>query len=263
MPQTVESAPLSGGILAMGAEQSPQPRALRLVLDEQALGRGILVAFTDRDGGVSQGPFASLNLSGSVGDRPEDVVENRLMVAAAAGVDAAGLRFCRQVHGTAIRRVDRFDAGSSEPADGMVTSSSGVVLSLLTADCAPIVLVGERCVGVVHAGWRGLAQGIVEEGIAAVGPVWRAWVGPAIGACCYEVGQDLVDAFRARGLPVGRGRADIREAARAALLRAGVRRVQVMHTCTSCDRRYFSYRRDGVTGRQGTFVSILPRRPRS
>ena len=262
MPQTVESAPLSGGIVAVGAEESPQPGALRLVLDEEALGRGILVAFTDRDGGVSKAPFASLNLSGSVGDRPEDVVENRFRVSAAAGVDAARVRFCRQVHGTAIRWVDRFDTASNEPADGMVTSSSGVVLGLLTADCAPIVLVGERRVAVVHAGWRGLAQGIVDQGVAAVGPVWRAWVGPAIGACCYEVGQDLINAFRARGLPVGRGCADIREAARAALLRAGVRRVQVAHTCTSCDRRYFSYRRDGVTGRQGTFVSILGR-PRS
>src|SRR5438445_8244233 len=112
MPQTVESAPLSGGIVAVGAEESPQPGALRLVLDEEALGRGILVAFTDRDGGVSKAPFASLNLSGSVGDRPEDVVENRFRVSAAAAVDAARLRFCRQVHGTAIRWVDRFDTAS-------------------------------------------------------------------------------------------------------------------------------------------------------
>jgi YfiH family protein len=259
MPQTVESTPPFGGILAVGAEELPRARALRLVVDEEALGRGILVGFTDRDGGVSTGRFASLNLSGSVGDRLEDVIENRLRVAAAAGVDPASLRFCRQVHGTVIRPVDRFDHAGSDTADGMVTSSTGLVLGLLTADCAPIVLVGDRRVGVVHAGWRGLAQGIVEEGVAAVGPVWRAWVGPAIGACCYQVGQDLIDAFRARGLPVGRGRADIREAARAALLRAGVRRVQVMHTCTSCDRQYFSYRRDGLTGRQGTFVSILGR----
>src|SRR5712691_1157349 len=128
---------------------------VRLVVDEQALSRGLLVAFTDRAGGVSEESFSSLNLSINVGDRPENVAENRRRVAAAAGFDPGHLRLCRQVHGTKILRIERQGQAQGGEADGMVTSAAGLVLGVLTADCAAIVLAGERRVGVVHAGWRG------------------------------------------------------------------------------------------------------------
>ncbi|MGH2706570.1 MAG: polyphenol oxidase family protein [Actinomycetota bacterium] len=225
-----------------------------VLVDKEAQNRGVMVAFSNRIGGVSAPPFESLNLATSVGDRLEDVTENRCRVAAAAGFEVGALRLSKQVHGRHIRRIERGQGNTGEEADGMITSAPDVVLGLLTADCAAIVLAGEDQIAVLHAGWRGLALGIVDKGISAVGQVWGAWIGPAIGSCCYEVGDDVLDAFRVRGLPVDRRRVDMAEAARAALHQAGVRRVAAMNGCTACDRRYFSHRRDGVTGRQGVFV---------
>ena len=110
----------------------------------------------------------------------------------------------------------------------------------------------------VHAGWRGLVAGAIEAGIDAVGPVAGAWVGPAIHSCCYEVSDDVLEAFRARGLPTaGEDRVDPGRAADFALRRAGVEEVVATDECTSCDRRYFSYRRDGLTGRQGSFITLI------
>jgi purine-nucleoside/S-methyl-5'-thioadenosine phosphorylase / adenosine deaminase len=109
----------------------------------------------------------------------------------------------------------------------------------------------------VHAGWRGLVAGAIEAGVAAVGPVTRAWVGPSIHACCYEVSTEVLDAFAAAGLPrAGDDRVDPGRAATFALRRAGVHAIAATDECTSCDRRYFSYRRDGLTGRQGSFVML-------
>jgi copper oxidase (laccase) domain-containing protein len=109
-----------------------------------------------------------------------------------------------------------------------------------------------------HAGWRGLVAGAIEAGIAAVGPVRAAWVGPAIHACCYEVSDDVTSAFRSAGLPVaGDDRVDPGRAAVFALERAGIGEIAATGDCTSCDPRYFSYRRDGLTGRQGSFIRML------
>jgi YfiH family protein len=132
------------------------------------------------------------------------------------------------------------------------------VLGLLTADCAAVVLAGDGVVGMVHAGWRGLAAGVIERAMLALAPVWGAWVGPAIRACCYEVGQDVVEAFRANDLPLARpNHVDIVDAARVVLLRAGVQRITVNEDCTGCQDRYFSFRRERETGRQGTFVWMI------
>ncbi len=140
-------------------------------------------------------------------------------------------------------------------ADGLLTRTKGVVLGLLTADCAPVVLAGDGVVGVVHAGWRGLAAGVIEHAMATLAPVWGAWVGPAIRGCCYEVGPEVVDAFRANDLPLAHPHyVDVADVARVTLDRAGVQRIKVNEDCTGCQDRYFSYRREGLTGRQGAFV---------
>lgn len=229
---------------------------ITMQVDEGARGAGVLVAFTGRSGGVSEPPFDSLNLALTVGDRPSAVLENRRRVAAALGFEPWALALTVQVHGADVVRVRRGQAGLRGTADGLVTQSRRPVLGLLTADCAPVVLLGRR-LAVAHAGWRGLAAGVVAEAAAAAGPVRAAWVGPSIRRCCYEVGPEVIEAFTAAGLPVaGAGHVDIAEAAAAALAACGVADVAVSDSCTGCDDRWFSHRRHGMTGRNGAFAAL-------
>lgn len=242
---------------AVARLQRREHEGVGILHDAEAEVRGVLVAFANRQGGVSQPPYDQLNLAAESGDRRADVTENRRRVAAIAGFDPAAMVLSQPVHGTNVATVLRSGRYEDVHADGLMTSAPGRVLSLLTADCAAVVLASDTAVAILHGGWRGLAGGIVESGVASVGPVWRAWVGPAIRECCYEVGDDVLDAFRARGLPTGVRRVDLPSAAEAALRAAGVEQVVVADTCTGCDPDYFSYRREHLTGRQGAFVSIL------
>jgi YfiH family protein len=196
--------------------------------------------FTTRRGGVSEGAFASLNLGLWTDDDAGRVAENRERVRSAAG--AARLLQGRQVHG--VRVV--VDGQGVEEADGQVTSAPGVAAIVLVADCLPVALVGPERVGVVHAGWRGLADGVVEEGVAAVGAVAAA-IGPGIGPCCYEVGDDLRAVFGTSEPTL-----DLKAIARTRLEAAGVGEIHDCGLCTACDAdRFFSHRRDrGITGRQ-------------
>jgi YfiH family protein len=196
--------------------------------------------FTTRRGGVSEGPYASLNLGMWTEDEAERVATNRERVRAAAG--AQRLLQGRQVHGTRVA-VDEQDI---EEADGQVATRRGVAVMVLTADCLPVALAGPERVGVVHAGWRGLAAGVIEAGVEATGAVAAA-IGPGIGPCCYEVGDDVRAAFGTSGDTL-----DLKAIARARLEAAGVLDVHDCGLCTSCDpERFFSHRRDrGVTGRQ-------------
>lgn len=222
-------------------------------------GSGAKVWFTNREGGVSRNPYASLNLAARVGDHPATVGENRRRVAAAAGFDVTLLVLSRQVHGIDVVEAPKNPNGPTVVGEGdiLVTRRSNVVLGVLVADCAPVVLVGDRGLAAVHAGWRGLVAGVVEKGIECVGPVTSAWIGPSIHACCYEVGPEVVGAFRRRGLPVADDNyVDPGGAARAVLLRSGITDVIASDDCTSCDSRYFSYRREGTTGRQAAFACL-------
>lgn len=231
---------------------------IRLQVDETAATHGVLVAFTDRNGGASPVPYDSLNLAARVGDDPDLVARNRATVAGAAGFDPAKLRLARQIHGADLLQVTSNDPTVAGEADVLATSEPGVVVGILTADCTPVIVVGRDRVAIAHAGWRGLVAGVVGVAVEAVGDVRAAWVGPSIHACCYEVGPEVIEAFRSRGLPVaGPDRVDPGRAATFALHRAGVQRVASSIDCTSCDRRYFSYRRDGRTGRQGAFAALL------
>jgi YfiH family protein len=228
-----------------------------LLTDERAAERGVNVFFTDRHGGVSAAPFDSLNLSMRVGDDVSRVAENRRRVAGATGFDVDRLSLARQVHGADVIEVRDGAEGVVGEADVLFTRSPAMTIGVLTADCTPVVLWGDGVVGLVHAGWRGLVAGAVETGVATLGEVSAAWVGPSIHACCYEVGPEVIDSFTQSGLPVAdHAHVDPGHAAVVALRRAGVEAIFASDACTSCDRRYFSYRRDGVTGRQGAFVTL-------
>jgi hypothetical protein len=216
---------------------------------------GYEVAFSTRVGGVSKGPFASLNLGKLTLDREEHVEENRRRLCAEVGADVARLALNRQQHSTVVNRAREGSRG--EPGDGLWTDEPGVPMLKLAADCVPIALAREDrpALAVLHAGWRGLLEGIVEVGVATLGGTLRAAVGPAIGPCCYEVGPEVAEPFRRRfGSVVLTGRMlDLGKAAELALREAGVAQVERFDLCTSCNPElFFSHRRDaGVTGRQG------------
>jgi YfiH family protein len=196
--------------------------------------------FTTRRGGVSEGPYASLNLGLWTDDDAGRVRDNRERVRAAVGAER--LAQGRQVHGTRVV----VDAEGIEEADGQVTTVPGVAAMVLVADCLPVALAGPERVGMVHVGWRGLAAGILDGGVEATGAVAAA-IGPGIGPCCYEVGDDVRAVFGTREPTL-----DLKAIARARLEAAGVRDIHDCGLCTSCDaERFFSHRRDrGVTGRQ-------------
>jgi polyphenol oxidase len=196
--------------------------------------------FTTRRGGVSEGPYASLNLGLWTDDDPTHVRRNRELAQGHTG--AARLAQGRQVHGTRVV----VDGQGIEDADGQVTTARGVAATVLVADCLPVALAGADSVGVVHAGWRGLAAGVLEAGVEATGAVAAA-IGPGIGPCCYEVGDDVRAAFGTQGPTL-----DLKAVARARLQAAGVQEIHDCGLCTACDpERFFSHRRDrGVTGRQ-------------
>jgi polyphenol oxidase len=213
------------------------------------------VVFTTRVGGVSDGPYESLNLGRMVGDEPARVDENRRRACAEVGAEPERLAMNFQRH-TAL--VHRAEAGSRGQVvgDGLWTDEPNLPLLALTADCLPIALVRANgdgpAIGVLHAGWRGVLGGIVETGVAALGGgAVAAAIGPAIGPCCYEVRDDVAEPFRKRfGRAIVRdGRLDLVTAAEQALRRAGCASVERLDVCTACHPElFFSYRRDGKPG---------------
>ncbi len=219
------------------------------------LGR-VQVLFTTRRGGVSSGPYASLNLGRLTADDPDSVSRNRGGLEHRLGVRLA---YGRQVHGTGVRRVGDGEAETVIDADGQATAAPGIAPMVLTADCLAVAIAGREAVAMVHAGWRGLAEGVLPEGVAAVrelgasGPLSAA-IGPGAGPCCYEVGEEVHERFVAYGTDVRRGRnLDLKAIARLELQRAGVDPIHDAGLCTICadPSLFFSHRRDrGVTGRQ-------------
>jgi polyphenol oxidase len=225
---------------------------------------GARVAFSTRIGGVSEIPFDTLNLGILTGDDRDSVRENRGRLAARLELRPEQVAMGWQVHGTDMLEWEAAPAGGgyADPGaelpkvDGHLTSAPGVALLVLVADCLPVALVGSHRVAMLHCGWRGLAGGIVEGAVARFDEPPSAVVGPGIGPCCYEVGEEVLAAFE--DLPgVADGRLlDLRAVARRKLRAAGVRKVHHLDTCTSChDDLFFSHRRDGPeTGRQAGLV---------
>ena len=246
---------------------------------------------TTRTGGASAGPYTSFNLGDHVGDAPLAVERNRILLEPLLPSEPIWLK---QVHGTTVvdaaqaacwpqhpQGVRRWDprccAATLPQADACVSTHPGAVCVVMTADCLPVLLCDDNgsVVAAAHAGWRGLCDGVIEQTVQAmkVPPTTlMAWLGPAISAKAFEVGDEVRDAFVARQ-PIaataftpspasGRGvggegkwLADIYQLARLRLQALGITRIYGGDLCTYTDKeRFFSYRRDGVTGRMGTFI---------
>jgi YfiH family protein len=229
---------------------------------------GARAAFSTRLGGVSEPPFDSLNLGVLTDDDPNAVQQNRARLAAALGLAPGQVVFALQVHGTRLidhsesssevrgsfrTHIDRKEPRNGLPeADGHIVREPGLAPLVFAADCLPVALRGPGGVAMVHAGWRGLAGGIVAAAAEAV-EATSAAIGPGIAPCCYEVGDEVLAAFADLGAGIAAGRMlDLAEVARRQLARAGVKDVQSAGLCTSCEHQlFFSHRRDhGRTGRQ-------------
>jgi YfiH family protein len=253
-----------------------------LLVAEDLLEQGVVAAFTGRVGGASGPPHATLNLGLRVGDDLRRALSNRRRVATVLGLAGLPWAVARQIHSAVVLRVEQDRLGQGPPearppvgdGDGLVTTDQGVVLAVLTADCAPVLLADPAAgvVGAVHAGWRGLADGVVEAAVTAMAELGAdpaatvGLVGPAVGGCCYDVGPDVRVAVGDRypdalaTTRTGRPALDPAAGAAQALEAAGVGQVRVAGECTAdLQDRYFSHRRDhGRTGRQAGLIALVP-----
>lgn len=253
-----------------------------LLVDEDLLAAGVVAAFSSRAGGFGTGPYRSLNLGLHVGDDLRTVLRNRRRLVTVLSLAGLPWATVRQIHSATIVQARPELLGQGPPearpplaeADGLVTNQPGLLLAVFMADCVPVLLAdpAARVVGAVHAGWRGLAAGTVERGVKCFAGLGAdlgasvAAVGPAIGPCCYEVGPEVAEAVAGRYPAAtaitrdGRLAVDTTAAAVQALERAGVGAVRAARECTAHQpERFFSYRRDGTSGRQAGIVALLER----
>jgi YfiH family protein len=253
-----------------------------VLVAEDLLEAGVVAAFSSRAGGFGSGPYRSLNLGLHVGDDVRTVLRNRRRLATLLSVAGLPWATVRQVHSAAVVQARPELLGQGPPearpplaeADGIVSDRQGLLLAVFVADCVPVLLAdpGARVIGAVHAGWRGLLAGAVEAGVEALAGLGAnlgatvALVGPAIGPCCYEIGPEVAEPlgerYPAAAATTGDGRlaVDTSAAAVQALERAGVGEVRAARECTADHpERYFSYRRDGRSGRQAGIIALLGR----
>ncbi|MBS1246778.1 MAG: laccase [Proteobacteria bacterium] len=241
----------------------PEPQ---FIFPDWPASKNVRAAVTTRIGGVSHAPYDSFNLATHVGDDLAAVRENRARLRIALALPAEPL-WLKQVHGVVV--ADAVQGGLEPEADGAFAAQSGAVCAVLTADCLPVLLCNREGtkVAALHAGWRGLAGGVIESGVQAMGipgGELLAWLGPAIGPQVFEVGPEVrttfiehdtqtAQAFRAAR--EGKYLADIYQLARLRLQRLGVAAVYGGGFCTVTDSaRFFSYRRDGATGRMASLI---------
>jgi YfiH family protein len=247
--------------------------------------RLVRAAFTTRCGGVSDGAYCSLNLAYSVGDAPDAVAANRHRLAGGLGVAPGSLAEAEQVHGNGVAVVGRPEVRRSNVAaapvpgvDALITDAAGLWLAVYAADCVPVLVLDPRrpAIAAVHAGWRGVAAGVVpatldrmREAFATVPARCTVVLGPAIGGCCYEVDAPVARAMEAApwwplaalSSRPGRWKLDLRAAIRHQLSALGVpaNRITALPYCTACrPDLFFSYRRDGVTGRMAACIGLRP-----
>lgn len=243
---------------------------------------GVCHAFSTRLGGVSPAPFDTLNFFERNGDTPENIKQNYIRFGKATGLDFSRAAACRQIHSDYVRRITAEDAGrllyDERPydADAMLTDVPGVALTVFSADCCTILLYDPtcRCVGAIHAGWKGTALGIALKALVAMMSAYgadpltiRAAIGPSIGPCCFETDRDVPDAIRAelsesadrfieqRG---GKYHVDLKQINRLWLLRGGLdpRHIEVHGDCTMCHpERYWSHRLTG--SRRGGQIAAI------
>jgi len=250
----------------------PDPSALELL--DAGLPATVRGVFTTRPGGVSGPPYDALNLSRRSGDRPAPVQANRERLAGELGVAPADLVFAEQVHGAGVAVVERADARTPEGVpgvDALLTRDRRLALVVLAADCLPVLLADPDAgvVAAVHAGRRGLVAGVLQAALRAMSALGAqpartsAVIGPSAGGCCYEVPPAMVEQV-ARAVPgtaartrAGSPSVDLRAGAQGLLHSAGVAAVRHVDACTLEDARFYSYRRDGATGRHAGVV-LLP-----
>jgi YfiH family protein len=221
------------------------------------------VVFTTRLGGVSDGPYSSLNLGRRTGDEVDRVDENRRRACASIGASPEKLAMNYQVHSALVHRAAPGERGSRH-GDGLWTDEPTLPILALTADCLPIALVRANGAGpavcVIHAGRIGILAGVVEAGVAALGGKVAAAIGPSIGPCCYEVGEGVAAPYRARfGKRIMRERnLDLQRAAECVLRESGVEHIERLDQCTACHPElFFSHRRDGKPrGVQGVLALV-------
>jgi polyphenol oxidase len=255
-----------------------------LITPDWAAPPNVRAVMTTRRGGVSVAPWDSLNLGVHVGDSQVSVLQNRRRVREEACLPSEPV-WLEQVHGTSVVVLDESHAvaavsGQRPRADAAVTSREGVVCSIQVADCMPVLFAARdgSVVGAAHAGWRGLAGGVLEAAVQAMkAPATDlvAWLGPAIGPANFEVGEDVVDAFTrvaaaadraatqaafTRAGPAGKWLADLYALARLRLAAFGVTQVKGGGRCTVAEKdEFFSFRRDGQTGRMAALIWMQPR----
>lgn len=233
----------------------------------------VRACFSTRSGGRSAGSYAGLNLGAHVGDDPAVVARNRQQLASVLDLPQAPL-WLNQVHGTEVVVADAASVYSSPPiADAAVTHVTGIVLSVMTADCLPVLFCNRSgsVVATAHAGWRGLCNGVLEQTVsrmACPAEDVMAWMGPAIGPCAFEVGEDVRQAFLDKDnaavsafMPTTSGKwlADLYLLARQRLATVGVSAVFGGEHCTFSDATsFYSYRRDGQTGRMSGLIWMVP-----
>ena len=234
---------------------------LSFVLPHWTAPSNVRSAVTIRRGGNSQDPYAELNLATHVGDDEQSVADNRQLLCDELQLQREPY-WLDQVHGS---RVVEAESELLPRADGIVTSQPGHPIAILVADCLPILMCDKQgtCIGAVHAGWKGLADGVIGSMVDKLGSDRQliAWLGPAIGPCHYEVGSDVIEAFEdGAGLSVtqveeSHWKMDLWETATHQLQQLGVHEIHGGGICTHChERDFFSYRRDGVTGRNAALI---------
>jgi YfiH family protein len=221
----------------------------------------MLATFTDRSGGVSQGAFASFNLGDHVNDAPYDVQANREILQSKYGA----VQFMNQVHGSRIAIIESV-TDEVPTADALVTGISGITLAVMVADCIPLLLISPEAVAAVHVGRRGLVNGVAIRTIDLMREMGatqiRAELGPAICGSCYEVSPEVADEVLSlhplalAQTPAGTPSLDLPKALKASLNLAGISEIMDSQICTVESPDHFSYRRDGVTGRQVGLVSL-------
>lgn len=235
------------------------------------------LVFTNRLGGVSSEPYATLNLGFNTGDDPSDVNENRLKVTGSLGIPLDRWTLVRQVHSSRVVHVGREGIGAGSEsyasglgdADAMLTQQAGAVLCVLTADCVPVAVYGGSppAVALIHSGWKGTCEEISGAALDEMGRRFgtdakelRVTLGPGIRRCCYRVDEERASSFSDKfGAGSVRGlNLDLFRAIRITLTERGVTEERITDTgiCTMCDKDYFSFRRDGVTGRQAALLWI-------
>ena len=244
-------------------------------------------AFSTRFGGVSSGIFATLNLGLNLDDKQENIRENYKRLCDAIGIETDDIVFSNQVHGTTIRTVSKSDRGGlfipgKPQADGLITNEPGVALMVFTADCVPILLYDpdKGAIGAVHAGWRGTVTGIASVAVQAMINEFgcnpcdiRVAIGPGISLCCYEVGEEVVDALMTKAgemsIDIGgnvcvqshnsKYNIDIKEFNRLMLIKSGITDISVSNECTNCSNdKYWSHRfTKGQRGSQAAIITML------